>query len=75
MTVSVCCVRFLLDGIQVTLGENVFTFGSTDPLAYGSILAPLVAGHSYIRNKASVLNFKKRTNPNYKHPTIDNPDA
>lgn len=60
--VLVCCLRFLFDGIEITIAGHSLSLGHMDPLAYGTILAPVLGAHGYIR-----ANIGKRTK-------IDNPD-
>jgi len=60
IVVLVCSIRFLLDGITVSMFGHSLTVGHTDPLAYGSFLAPLLGAHGYIHTRTT---------------KVDNPDA
>lgn len=66
IVVAVCAIRFLFDGATLSLLGQTLTFASTDPLAYGSILTPVLAAHGYIRAKAQTPQSK---------PKVDDPDA
>jgi hypothetical protein len=65
IVVVVCSLRFLFDGAVIEVFGQTFTLAHTDPLAYGSILTPVLAGHAYIR--ANAKNVQKSTK-------VDNPD-
>lgn len=45
IVVGVCAFRFLLDGITLF---GVY-FDHIDPLAYGSILSPVLLAHGYVK--------------------------
>lgn len=64
LVVAVCALRFLFDGLSVTIGGHNLTLGHIDALAYGSILTPVLGAHGYI--KASLNKGRKR---------VDNPDV
>lgn len=49
IVVVTCALRFLLDGITLTLFGHSLSIGHTDPLAYGAILTPILAAHGYVR--------------------------
>jgi hypothetical protein len=51
LVVLVCSFRFLLDGISVTIFGHSLSVGHTDPLAYSSLLAPLLGAHGYIHTR------------------------
>ncbi len=51
LVVIVCCFRFLLDGVEWTLFGHPISFGHVDPLAYGSILTPVLGAHGYIHSQ------------------------
>lgn len=69
VVVGVCALRFLFDGAALNLFGVILVFPHTDPLAYGSILAPVLAGHAYIRAKAKI------TGVSNDKEKVDNPDA
>lgn len=46
----ICCVgKFLIDGVTFTVHGSPVSLGHMDPLAYGSLLTPLLAAHGYIK--------------------------
>jgi hypothetical protein len=51
IVVTVCAIRFLFDGLSITIKDYTLTIGHMDSLAYGSILTPVLAAHGYIRSK------------------------
>lgn len=51
IVVGVCALRFLIDGLAVTIMGQTLIAPHTDPMAYGSILTPVLAAHSYIKAK------------------------
>ena len=65
LVVLICSFRFLLDGISIVIFNHTITIGHTDPLAYATILAPILGTHGYIntRVKRSDNTTKKVTNP------------
>lgn len=50
---SVCLLKFLLDGLGGSVGGLSLSFGHVDPLAYGSLLAPILGAHGYISTRDS----------------------
>jgi hypothetical protein len=62
IVVAVCSFRFLFDGAVIELFGQTFTLAHTDPIAYGSILTPVLAAHSYIRAKAKNVLSKQKVN-------------
>lgn len=50
LVVTVCSLRFLLDGVSF----SGVVIGHVDPLAYGSILTPVLAAHGWIKTKMKV---------------------
>lgn len=40
-------VKFLLDGVTLTLAGTTFDFGHVDSLAYAALLTPVLGAHSY----------------------------
>jgi hypothetical protein len=64
IVVIVASLRFLFDGATAEIFGQSITFAHTDPLAYGSLLTPVLAGHAYIRAKAKeTLKSRKVDNP------------
>lgn len=59
-------IKFLLDGVTVTVADHVINFGKVDALSYGSLLAPVLGAHGYLDGR-----FKKREESNERP---DNPD-
>lgn len=59
--VSVCCFRFLLDGVSFSLFGHPFSIGHTDPTTYATFLTPVLGAHSYVQCKIHSGN-------------VDNPD-
>ena len=51
IVVSVCCFRFLFDGMDFTIWGQNFTLSHVDSGAYASFMAPILAAHSWIRTK------------------------
>lgn len=51
LVVMICSFRFLLDGISVTVSGHLLQISHTDPLAYSSILAPILGAHGYVRTR------------------------
>lgn len=51
LVVVICCFRFLLDGVSTTLFGQKFELGHMESLAYGSIMAPILAANGYIKGK------------------------
>jgi hypothetical protein len=47
----VCAFRFLLDGVSMTFFGHTLSIGHTDPLAYTTLLAPVLGAHGYIRTR------------------------
>lgn len=66
VVVAVCAFRFLFDGVTFGLLDFKIMLDHTAPLAYSSILTPVLAGHAYIRAKGKDLPAKQK---------VDNPDA
>ena len=58
LTVVVCCIRFVFDGVTVPIGEKALSVGHTDPLAYGSILSPVLAAHGFVKISAANIAAK-----------------
>lgn len=51
-------IRFLFDGVTLTIGGNVFAFGSVDAMAYTALLAPILAAHGYIHTTGKTKETK-----------------
>lgn len=68
ITVGVCALRFLFDGVAITILGQRIEIPHTDSLAYGSILTPVLAAHGYLRANAKVPHVKKEK------VVVDNPD-
>jgi hypothetical protein len=49
--VSVALVKFILDGITVTLKGSSFDLGHVDAAAYMAILTPVLAAHGFMHGK------------------------
>lgn len=71
MTVFVCCVKFLFEGLSFTLGEFTFTFSQSDSLTYAAMLAPVLGAHGYIK----VQPFKSKEFSEKGSEKVDNPDG
>lgn len=56
ITVGVCGLKFLLDGIHFVILGHSFDFGHTDPFAYGSLLAPILGAHSWQNTRPNTMN-------------------
>lgn len=50
--VFICGVKFLLDGVSLTIAEHTLTLGHVDPLSYGSLLAPILGMHGWVSTRA-----------------------
>jgi len=44
-------VKFLADGVTFTAFGHPVSLGHVDPLAYGSLLTPILAAHGYIKGQ------------------------
>lgn len=68
VTVGACVLRFLFDGLNVTLfGQNVI-IPHTDSMSYGAILTPVLAAHGYLRGYARTPHSKPT------EQKVDNPE-
>lgn len=54
IAVTVCAVRFLLDGITFTAFGSPITLGHIDSFAYSSFLTPILGAHGYIQAKLGI---------------------
>lgn len=62
-----CCFRFVMEDISFNCCGVTFGVGHTDPLAYSSLLAPILAAHGYVKGKSKDLMAKRSR--------VDNPNA
>lgn len=56
--VVVCGIKFLLDGVTFHWLGHLVNLGHVDSLSYAALLAPIMAGHSYMNVKGD--KFPKR---------------
>lgn len=71
VAVIAAVARFLLDGVAISIAGHVFAFSKTDPLAYGSLLTPILGAHGYMNTRPNTINpIQDGSNPE-----IDDPDA
>lgn len=68
IVVSVCALRFLFDGLSLNILGHTLDIGHMDPLAYGSILTPVLGAHGYVQTRRNYHSMPKGSE-------IDNPDA
>ncbi len=59
-------IRFLLDGVTVTVFDHVIAFGKVDALVYGALLTPVLGAHSFKDTRPD--RFKRSEG------RVDNPD-
>lgn len=64
-------VRFFLDGVTITVVGQSITLTHQDPLAYGSLLAPILGAHGFINTRPNTINPIRDGSAQ----EIDNPDA
>ena len=62
--VIIAGLKFLLDGVSVTIFGHLVNFGHTDSLSYGSMLTPILGAHGYISGQ-----------PTKSAGKVDNPDG
>jgi hypothetical protein len=62
IVVTVASLKFLLEGVTVTIHGHDVSFGHVDALVYGALLTPVLGVHGYIKARAS------------KGQKVDNPD-
>lgn len=48
-SVVIAVAKFLIDGVTFEIAGHPVNLGHMDPLAYGSLLTPLLAAHGYIK--------------------------
>lgn len=85
-----CCFRLILEDVSFNCCGVTFGIGHTDPMAFGSLLTPILAAHGYIKGKSKDLAansgprlsakeaFKKMQEINNRKPNfsrVDDPDA
>ena len=59
-----CIIKFLLEGVSITIAGQPLSLGHADPVTYGMLLGPLWGGHAYLQ--ARVRKPKSK---------VGNPDA
>lgn len=59
ITVLVATLKFLLDGVTLTLKGHTLDFGHLDSMTYGMFLAPILGTHGWVETKTT-----KETNGN-----------
>lgn len=65
IAISVACLKFLLEGLSITVDGHVIDFGHVDALAYGSLLTPILGMHGWVNRPQAVPPPKLK---------VDNPD-
>lgn len=63
LVVSVAALKFLLEGVTMTVGGHAVNFGHVDAMVYGALLTPVLGVHGYLKGKKSDAQ------------KVDNPDA
>lgn len=63
LVVTVASIKFLLEGVSLTLSGQSVTFGHVEAMVYGALLTPVLGVHGYI--KARVPSSTQK---------VDNPD-
>lgn len=43
-------LKFLAEGVEVTIMGHVLNLGHADPLSYGAFLAPVLGAHGYVHS-------------------------
>lgn len=43
--VVLCGLKFLFDGVEITIFGHIISFGHADPMAYGTLLTPVLGAH------------------------------
>lgn len=61
--IIICLLKFLMEGVSVTLEGHVFDLGHADASTYAAILAPILGAHGYVAVKTPKGKVK-----------VDNPD-
>lgn len=51
LTVVCCLVKFVLEGVVVTLYGNTVNFGHVDATVYLTLLSPILGSYSFIESK------------------------
>lgn len=62
----VCSIKFLFEGIEITIGAHTLSLGHADATTYAAMLAPVLGAHGWKEGKAA------RPAPANK---VDNPDG
>ncbi len=51
LTVVCCLVKFILDGVVVSIYGQTINFGHVDATVYLTLLSPILGSHSFIESK------------------------
>ena len=56
ITVGIAGLKFLFEGITLQIFGHTLNLGQTDPLAYGSLLTPILGAHSWQNTRPNTMN-------------------
>jgi hypothetical protein len=69
IVVIIAAIKFLFEGVDITIAGHVFSFGHADGGTYATVLTPVLGAHGYMNTRipdAPVPDFSR---------VVDNPDG
>lgn len=52
VTVVVCLLKFLCEGVSITVADHIVSLGHVDSGTYGLILSTVLGAHGYLETKS-----------------------
>lgn len=72
LVVVASVIKFLIDGLHLVAFGHTLDIGHTDPMSYGSLLAPVLGAHSFQSTRDNTINPLQKSGGT---ANVDNPDA